>query len=773
MNISNFIEELKRRNVFKVAAAYGIASWLLAQIANVLEEALELPAWFDAVTVSALLIGFPIALIFAWAFELTPEGIKKSKEVEITESVTNRTGKKLNGIIIAVLSVAVFFLLVERIFFAKSSILESSGQTAQLENASIAVLPFADLSPEGDQEYFSDGLSEELLNVLAKEQDMKVAGRTSSFKFKGQNENLTLIGSELGVNHILEGSVRKAGNTIRITAQLIKVDDGFHVWSETYDREYTAENIFRIQDEISQMVLNELKVRLLPEDTEEPIASNEELPTADIEAYEAYLRGTELLRNRDPGEIELAIEQFKKATEIDQGFAQAYAYISYSYARLYEYGSIDKEEVTELIRSYADRALFINPEIPRAYAGLSAFYELKEDTTNSINAIKRAFELNPNDAEMVNSYGVMLGDFEEFESDYADRSDSLMRVAYALDPLNPVVATNMARVYRFEKNFDKAFEVLDKNIETNPDFLNSYTQKIYILRGEGFGKWDEAFIEAYKGYQNNPESLTFMRVLHGSIEYFELDSLETNLNHEIIRLYPNNSSADEVRLIFKFQEFNALLDNEEYEEAKAYANENLLEEIGADIDEFNEWFDNAESRALFDNYYENREFQKAFEIITEMRPEYLTDTLTTHPDWNGQTMKLKYLFQQVGREDLVENLSELKYEFGDWIEFEYDKDISREDANAVFALAQESIYNNDLSRYIEIIEEVYFTRKIKERPGSYDFNEPHEKDLLENPELKELIDRIAADQQRMKDNVVAFLKEEGVWEESWETTDED
>ncbi|GAB5410304.1 MAG: hypothetical protein BalsKO_26690 [Balneolaceae bacterium] len=388
-----------------MATAYTIAGWLIIQICATTFPYLNLPDWLITAVIIFVLIGFPISLIIAWAFELTPEGLKKSKEVDITDSVTKATGKKLNGIIISVLSVAVFFLIIERVFFAKSSILEEA-QSINFENASIAVLPFADLSPDGDQEYFSDGLSEELLNVLAKVEDMKVAGRTSSFKFKGQNENLKLIGAELDVNHILEGSVRKAGNTIRITAQLIKVSDGFHMWSETYDREYTAENIFRIQDEISQMVLNELKVRLLNEG--EALTELETIPTEDVEAYEAYLRGTELLRNRNPNEIKLAIEQFEKATELDPSFAQAFAYISFSYARLYDYGSIDKDEVADLIRSNADRALFINSNTPRAYAGLSGYYELKEDTANSVNAMKKAFELNPKDAEMVNSYGVTL-----------------------------------------------------------------------------------------------------------------------------------------------------------------------------------------------------------------------------------------------------------------------------------------------------------------------------------------------------------------------------
>ena len=246
MNLPQLIEELKRRNVFKVATAYAIAGWLIIQVVTIIEAPLALPDWFDTMVIVLLGIGFPLALIFAWAFELTPDGIKKSVEVEQQVSIRSQTGKKLNGLTTAILIAAVVFLLVERVFFAPHAMQEEIAELTTLptpEAASIAVLPFADMSAEGDQEYFSDGLSEELLNALAKLKKIKVAGRTSSFKFKGENQNLSVIASELGVNHILEGSVRKAGGRVRITAQLVQARDGFHMWSQSYDRELTTTNI--------------------------------------------------------------------------------------------------------------------------------------------------------------------------------------------------------------------------------------------------------------------------------------------------------------------------------------------------------------------------------------------------------------------------------------------------------------------------------------------------------------------------------------------------
>jgi TolB-like protein len=290
MNFKKFLSELKRRNVFKVATTYAIAGWLIIQIVTAIDQPLSLPGWFATTIIVVVFIGFPIALIIAWAFELTPEeGIKKSEGLENTPAIHKSTGKKLNKLLITVLSLAVVFLVINRVFYVKVTGEVDTG------TASIAVLPFVDMSPQQDQSHFSDGLSEELLNVLAKVKDLKVAGRTSSFKYKGQNDDLVKIGSALRVDHILEGSVRKSGNSIRITAQLIKVADGFHMWSETYDRDYSAENIFEIQDEISNEVLKELKVKLLGEAAASKI---KKVITKNTEAYEAYLKGLQLSRNK-------------------------------------------------------------------------------------------------------------------------------------------------------------------------------------------------------------------------------------------------------------------------------------------------------------------------------------------------------------------------------------------------------------------------------------------------------------------------------------------
>ena len=238
---TTFFEELKRRNVVRVGVVYLIAAWLLAQVADLMLENFHAPEWVIQAILVVLIIGFPIALIFAWAFEMTPEGIKKEKDVDRSESITHVTGRKIDFTIIGVMALALTYFIYDK-FLATPDIATVATAPAEVaepleKEKSIAVLPFVNMSGDAENEYFSDGISEEILNALAKVKELKVAGRTSSFSFKGQNQDLRQIGETLGVEHILEGSVRKDGNQIRITAQLIQVEDGFHLWSESYDRE--------------------------------------------------------------------------------------------------------------------------------------------------------------------------------------------------------------------------------------------------------------------------------------------------------------------------------------------------------------------------------------------------------------------------------------------------------------------------------------------------------------------------------------------------------
>lgn len=263
--MDNLFSELKRRNIFRVAGVYAVIGWLLAQMASVLENAMNMPAWFDTMVVSCLLLGFPIAMILTWAFEMTPEGVKRTESANADEETSPKTGRGLDYLLIGGLAL-VGVLIIGGQFRssapANPDAAPSLAQSNKIDGQSIAVLPFEDFSPDKDQAYFADGIAEELLNVLAQVDGLRVASRTSAFTFKARESSISEIATALNVGHILEGSVRKSGETLRITAQLIDTNTDEHLWSETYDRPLTAENIFEIQDEISQAIVLELNGRL-------------------------------------------------------------------------------------------------------------------------------------------------------------------------------------------------------------------------------------------------------------------------------------------------------------------------------------------------------------------------------------------------------------------------------------------------------------------------------------------------------------------------------
>jgi len=287
----SLIAELKRRNVFRVGAAYAIVGWLLVEVASVLLPTFEAPNWVMKVFTFLVILGFPLALIFAWAFELTPEGLKREAEVDRAESITRLTGRKLDFAIIGLLAVALIFVVVtnyipeaepEQVDVTTESI--PGTETAALDK-SIAVLPFLDLSPSGDYEWFSDGLSEEILNSLAHLPELMVSARTSSFRFKGQDRPIDEIARVLGVAHVVEGSVRRSGDQLRVTVQLIRTSDGFHLWSENYDR--AAEDVFAVQQEIAEKIATALDV-VLDEDMRDRMFRT---GTRNVQAFEAYQKG--------------------------------------------------------------------------------------------------------------------------------------------------------------------------------------------------------------------------------------------------------------------------------------------------------------------------------------------------------------------------------------------------------------------------------------------------------------------------------------------------
>lgn len=394
----SFFEELKRRNVFRIAVAYLVSAWVALQLADIVLESIEAPHWVIQAFMLAIGLGFPLALVFAWAFELTPEGIKKEKHVDRSQSITHQTGQRMNRGIIVALTIAVALLLFDRFMprGAPEPAVEPASAAAQAEQAkSIAVLPFVNMSSDTEQEYFSDGISEEILNSLARVKELKVAGRTSSFAFKGQNQDLRQIGETLGVEHILEGSVRKSGTKVRITAQLIQVDDGFHLWSDTYDRE--MDDVFAIQDEIATAILTQLKAHLL--DGEQVTVTT---ARADSRAYDLYLLAKQRMYERTGPTIQSAADLLDRAIAIDDTYAPAYAQRGIATLLLSEgagtYGDIPLEQAQSQGKLYLEKALDLDPELAEARAGLGLYYIGGLTATSwqqGVEALQKALSLNP------------------------------------------------------------------------------------------------------------------------------------------------------------------------------------------------------------------------------------------------------------------------------------------------------------------------------------------------------------------------------------------
>jgi len=409
----SFFEELKRRNVFRVAIGYVITAWLLLQVVDLVLENINTPDWVMQVFMLALAIGFPLAVFFAWAFEMTPDGVKRESEIDRSQSITPQTGQKLNRTIILVLVLAVAFLLYKQlgnqsqapVVITESELASETSSThqgiAETGPVTIAVLPFVNMSSDPEQEYFSDGITEEILNRLAKVSELQVAARTSVFTFKGQNQDIRQIGEMLGVGNILEGSVRRDGEQVRITAQLIRATDGFHLWSETYDRK--LENIFAIQDDIASKIAVALQISLGI--TESQAAAR--IKPVDPQVYDLYLRARALHRNRGEGLIE-ALELFQQALDIDPEFAPAWAGLAHSYDVIEFYVSDGVlEEIGDFrtkSTSAAQQALELDPELATALHAMGNNLWVQGEWARAQEYYERALQLDPDSADIMEEY---------------------------------------------------------------------------------------------------------------------------------------------------------------------------------------------------------------------------------------------------------------------------------------------------------------------------------------------------------------------------------
>ena len=463
----SIFRELKRRNVFKVAAAYIIVAWLIMQAGEVMSPALNLPDWVNSMLAFFLILGFPLAMFFAWAFEMTPEGLRKEKDVDRSQSITHVTGQKLNYTIIALLVATLGYFAWDKFMLqlqdadVSSSVAIEGGDTPEDEFQAIAVLPFVNMSEDAGNEYFSDGLTEELLNILAKIKELRVAGRTSSFAFKGKADDLRVIGKKLNVSTILEGSVRKAGNRVRITAQLINVEDGYHLWAETYDRE--LDDIFAIQDEIAQAIVSALKVTLTGTD-QTPIQTRS---TNNVDAYNKYLLGRHLWNQRSPDSLLASAKPLQEAVAMDPGYGQAWAALADAYVLIPEYDAGTFDEYIPLARAAAAKALAIYPESAQALT-TSAYIKFMYDydRTGAHADFEKAIEIDPNYATAHQWHGELLA-----AEGKLDAALDEVRLARRADPLAPIMPHVMGWILMFtDREEEEAYAYFNEALALDPHF---------------------------------------------------------------------------------------------------------------------------------------------------------------------------------------------------------------------------------------------------------------------------------------------------------------
>jgi len=444
--LGQFFDELKRRNVIRVAVTYVIAAWLVLQVADLVLENISAPDWIMQVFMLAFALGFPLVLIFSWVYELTSEGLKREHEIDRDQSITRSTGRKLNQITIGMLLAVVLFVAYERTISPDSTNSVPVGATA-ITDKSIAVLAFEDLSAEGDHAYFAEGLSEELLNVLSQVPDLQVAGRTSSFAFKGQNTDLRDIGEILNVAHILEGSVRTSGNRIRVTAQLINASDGFHLFSETYDRDLT--DIFAVQDDIAAKISAALQSELIG------IVNVHEATPTQIEAFDIYLLARQNIHTRDKDKMIEAMILLDQAIAIDPEYAPALAQKALVTYLLSDssgaYGEMPAAEAISIAGPLLDKALRIDSRLAEAHA-ISGLILSAGNTAPEVAAgrLRHALALNPNLDDARNWLAAELG-----ELGLATEARALLEEVVERDPMYPPAFNNLIIDYSGTGEFDK------------------------------------------------------------------------------------------------------------------------------------------------------------------------------------------------------------------------------------------------------------------------------------------------------------------------------
>ena len=485
MNPKNFFGELKRRNVYRVAVAYVVAGWALAQGIAQVFPVFDIPNWVVRVIVVLIVIGFPIALVLAWAFELTPEGLKRTEEADAAKQHSRNRVWIYVVIIAGALSVGLFFLG-----------RYTAPTVANLPAKSIAVLPFENLSSDPDNAYFTEGIQDEILARLAKIADLKVISRASTQRYKSSPDDLPEIAKRLGVSNILEGSVQKTADRVRVTVQLINAASDAHLWGETYDRNLT--DVFAAESDIARAIADTLRAKLTGSEQNALTAR----PTENPEAHQLYLRGRYFWNKRTGADFKKAIGYFNQAIEKDPNYALAYAGLADAYVLLSAYAEASPKDSLPQAKAAAAKALELDSTLGEAHASLAqALLAYDLNFAEATREFRRAIELNPNYATAHHWYGEsVLGPLGKFEEAIAEA-----RRALELDPLSVIINADFGSALTNARRYDQAIEQLRKTVEMDPGFYYAHWTLGNALELKGFN--EEAIAEYKKAIALNDDPL--------------------------------------------------------------------------------------------------------------------------------------------------------------------------------------------------------------------------------------------------------------------------
>lgn len=763
MNPNKFFQELKRRNVFKVATAYAVTAWLIIQVVVAIEKPLGIPGGVDTVVIWALIIGFPLALIIAWIYEWTNKGLQKTEDVDREASITSTTGKKLNRIIIASLSLIVLLLLVERIFFA-SDLFDA-------KKPSIAVLPFASQSADDQDISLAEGFSAEVISEMGRIEGLKVIAQTSSFRFTKVSYNDADIANELGVRHLLTGRVSRRGTVIVVEAELLDAEQGAVLWTEKIER--TIENLFDIQSTIIKTVTEKLDVELLP--SEEALLNTR--PTDNPLAYELYIQTRQTL-SESGDEIRLEIELLKKAIELDSTFAKAHATLAIAYDRLSDKANFAYEEKLAKMEHHINKAFELDADEPmafraRAWLMKARFSDGPERYTKVEEDLLKTISLAPNNALAFNDLQINLR-----KQNRDIEADSVLMLAWDLDPLNAAITHNVAGFYSNAGKKKEAVELLEKAIKDHPDFASMRTQLIDLIKLEPYGRTDESFKLAHEAFKEFPNNIRLLETLVELSRALDLSPLIDKYMNQFQLLYPQNFGM-------MMELYDTKTFYEDYEFILNFANMMEKRFQGADGG-----LEKPFARVRAEVALKRGNYDLAKSYILKGFPEVLDldfDLLQIldkqiQDDVHAAFLDYSIILKEEGKNDSsliyvnklaeyythFDSISDLRTQSSKNILDELLTQTPKASTTRMFSRVTYQSLSGDVDGMIKTLEELYFERKAYSNLWESLTGRLIYRIHDDNLQFQVFKDRIREDVHKKRTVVIDYLKAQGEWESDWD-----